>query len=307
VVLLEPVERVLAEERADLPAALAVEVDRVAPGGCVAPAEEGGRVGVQEVPLRAEVVVDDVEEDREPARVTRLDERFQVLGAPVPALGRERQHAVVPPAPAAGEVGERHQLERGDTEVGEVIEPCRGCRQRALRRERADVQLVEDQGLPRVAAPGRVGPLEPPGVHDLAGAVHVPGLEARGRIGHAQGAVDAIVVARATARALDRGLEPAVGRGPERAGRLAGGVEAELDCGRARRPEAEPDPAAGQHVGAEGHRVSGSHGARCDARPVPAPGRPDSPRKGAVGRSVSAVASTARVAVGRHGVAPSTG
>src|SRR5690606_9916104 len=66
--LLEPVERVLDEEVADRAALRAVEVDPVAPGRAVAPGEEL-RVGAEIVPLGSEVVVDDVEEKGEAARV----------------------------------------------------------------------------------------------------------------------------------------------------------------------------------------------------------------------------------------------
>ena len=132
---------------------LAVDVDRGAPRRVVALGEERLGVRVQVVALGAEVVVDDVEEHAEAARVRRVDERLELVGRAVRALRRERQHAVVAPVARAGRLRERHQLDRGDAERGELVEPLRGRGVGALRRERADVQLVEHDLVPRPPAP----------------------------------------------------------------------------------------------------------------------------------------------------------
>ena len=114
-------------------AALAVEVDRRAPRRLVPLGEELRRVRVQVVAFGAEVVVDDVEQHHEPARVRGVDEALQILGRAVGRVGRELQHAVVAPVAAAGKVGERHELDRRDAEIGEVVEPPLDAGERAFR------------------------------------------------------------------------------------------------------------------------------------------------------------------------------
>ena len=89
VILLEPEERVLAEERAHLATAGPVEVDRPAPRRRAPGAEERGRVPFQVVPLGPEVVVHDIEKHGDPARVAGLNQRLERLGTTVPAVGRE--------------------------------------------------------------------------------------------------------------------------------------------------------------------------------------------------------------------------
>ena len=71
---LEPVQRVVDEEFAHRAARVAVEVDRRAPRRVVLGGEELRRVGVQPVAVGTEVVVDDVEQHAEAARVRRVDE-----------------------------------------------------------------------------------------------------------------------------------------------------------------------------------------------------------------------------------------
>ncbi len=116
VVFLEPVERVVNEEPAHDLARVVVEVESAAPRRVVAIREELRRVEMQIVSFRAEVVVDDVEQNHEPARVRVLHEALELLGPSVAVLGRKRQHAVIAPVARAGRVGKRHQLDRRDAE-----------------------------------------------------------------------------------------------------------------------------------------------------------------------------------------------
>src|SRR5438552_7958187 len=91
------------------------EVDR----GATARPETVGRVraelGVGR-PLRTEVVVDDVEDHREPTLVTRTDECAKGLRPAVGVLRGVGEDAVVPPVAGAGELRDRHQLEGGEAE-----------------------------------------------------------------------------------------------------------------------------------------------------------------------------------------------
>jgi hypothetical protein len=65
------------------------------------------------------VVVDHVENDTHAEAVCRVDERAEIVGRTVqPAWGKQ-VYAVVTPAEPPRKVGDRHDLEHGDAEVGE--------------------------------------------------------------------------------------------------------------------------------------------------------------------------------------------
>jgi hypothetical protein len=68
------------------------------------------------------VIVDDVEKHHQAVTVRGIDERAQIVGAAVAALGREQQSAVVTPVAAAGKFRDRHQLDGGDTEPRQMLE-----------------------------------------------------------------------------------------------------------------------------------------------------------------------------------------
>ena len=97
----------------------AVVVDGRAPGGPVVVGEVGAELA-QVVALRAEVVVDDVEEDRQAVRVAGVDQPLQPVRPAVAVLGGVGEDAVVAPVAAAGELGDRHQLDRGDAQLAQV-------------------------------------------------------------------------------------------------------------------------------------------------------------------------------------------
>ena len=122
-----------------------------------------------------DVVVDDVEDHGEPGRVRRVDEAREPVRAAVGAVRREGEHAVVAPAALAREGRDRHQLDRGHAELGELRQARGGRVERALGRERADVQLVDHELLERhrdrlgastrtrAVSSTRDGPRSPPG------------------------------------------------------------------------------------------------------------------------------------------------
>ena len=109
------------------------KVDRRAPRRLALGVEELRRVALQVVALRSEVVVDDVEQHREPARVRRVDQRASGPRARrTTRRGANRQHAVVAPVAPAREIRHRHQLDRGHAQR----RPARRAARRAAR-ERA--------------------------------------------------------------------------------------------------------------------------------------------------------------------------
>ena len=182
--LLHPEDRVFPEVIPHRAVVVAVEVERVAPRGFVRGIEVILGVRAEVVAVGAEVVVDGVEDHADPLGVRRVHQGAQVVRMAVGARGRVEEHAVVAPVPAAREVGQRHDLDGRDTQVPEVIELADGGEERALARERADVQLVDDERVQRHAAMvGVVLPGVLPGRHDLRGTVDAPRLVARERVG----------------------------------------------------------------------------------------------------------------------------
>jgi len=66
--------------------------------------EEGRRIAAEEIALRAEVIVDDVQKHRQPAQMRLVDQRLEVLRPAIGAVGCIPEHAVIAPAAAAKEV-----------------------------------------------------------------------------------------------------------------------------------------------------------------------------------------------------------
>ena len=77
------------------------------------------RIGVEVVPGRPEMVVDDVDEHHQAERMGPVDEALEVVRRAVGRVGREGQDAVIAPVAAARELGERHELDRRDAGVAE--------------------------------------------------------------------------------------------------------------------------------------------------------------------------------------------
>ena len=114
--LLDPVARVGDEELADVLGVRPVEVDRLAPLGLAAVREVVFGELAEVVAVRAEVVIDHVEDDGEADTVGLVDEAAQIIRLAVETRRREHADAVVAPTEASGEVGDRHHLDARDAE-----------------------------------------------------------------------------------------------------------------------------------------------------------------------------------------------
>ena len=125
----------------------------------------------------ADVVEHEVEEHAEPGAVGGVDQPLQAVGPAVGLVRGPEVDAVVAPAAAAREVGDRHQLDRGDAQLGELGQVRDDRVERAVLRERPDVQLVDDQLLERHAVPAGVVPRPRTGIHDARGPAQ-PGAAA---------------------------------------------------------------------------------------------------------------------------------
>ncbi len=76
------------------------------------------------VPVRAEMIVDDVEDHHQAALMGGIDEPLQAFRAAIGAVRRIKQHAVIAPAAFAGELRDGHQLDGGDAEIDQMVELC---------------------------------------------------------------------------------------------------------------------------------------------------------------------------------------
>lgn len=114
----------------------------------------------------AEVVVDDVEDDSESLAMGGIDESRETRRASVHVMRCEEIDAVVAPVPLSREGCDRHQLDRRHAELAKASEVRDHCVERALGRERPDVELVEDELVQLGWAPLGIVPLEIPGVDD---------------------------------------------------------------------------------------------------------------------------------------------
>ena len=197
------------------------------------------------------MVVDDVEDHRDPRGVGIADERLQVVRRAVRALDRERIGGVVAPRPVAGELERRHQLDRPDPEVAEVRQPppdpVEGPRPpvHALG-EGPDMELVDDEVVPRRLVEFGVAPVERVGVVDQAVPDRV-GQPPRPRVDPVPLAGrrpqdEPVLVAVAGRRDVGRpGLGLTVVIADKRMASRVPVIERADDrsCGRVRRPDAE--------------------------------------------------------------------
>ncbi len=235
VIVADPIPGVLHHELAEGAAVLAVVVQGVAPGGLVAAGEGGRRHGRQHVPVRPEVVVDHVEQHHQAAGVGGVHQGFEVLGPAIGAVRGEGKDPVIAPVARAREISHRHDLDAGDAEIRQVVQACDGGAEGPLRGEGPKVQLIEHRLAPGPAAPSRVGPGEGGRVDDFAGAMHVLGLEPRGRIGDQPAVRQLEPVARPGRGQGDVHRTPAVLQRLHRDGPL-GRVQPQAHIARDRRP-----------------------------------------------------------------------
>ncbi len=264
-VFVEPIEDVVDRDVAHVPLGV---VDRRPPGRPLLGVEVLRCVEVQVVSVRAEVIVDHVEERHQVALMQRVDQALQVVGRAVAGIGRERQHPVVTPVAPAREVGDRHQLDGGDAEVCEVVELPPQAIEGALLAERAEVQLVEHGLVPGPAAPDGVAPAIAQGIDDQARAVDIIGLAARDRIGNANTVRELVAIARAGSGAIGHQLEIAAVLAGHRQDRIQV-LEVQSESLLRRRPKPEAHRAVGANRSAKGHLVGESVGGHRGSRLPP--------------------------------------
>ena len=164
-------------------------VERIAPDRVV-PTRDVRRERAQRLVAGADVVVDDVQQHGEAFRMRCVDETREPVGTAVRAMRGGQVEAVVPPATLAGEGRHGHQLDRSHAERTQASQTRDHGVERSLVRERADVELVDDEVVERDALPALVGPGERTRVDDCRRTSHAVRLCARARIGICLAAVD---------------------------------------------------------------------------------------------------------------------
>lgn len=243
----EPPERAPDEEPPDLVRAGSVEVERPSPRRVV-PIREVRTERVEVVPLRPEVVVHHVEHDGEAARVAGVHQTPEPVRSAVRALCRVGADAVIPPVARAGKLRDRHELDRRDAQVAQLVQLRDRGVERALGRERADVQLIDHITMQRKTDPLFGLPLEF-ARHDLRRPVHALRLGARGGIRERVAAFEREPVAGARRHVVGDKLEvPALGR-MHRGARAV--LAHELDAFGLRRPDTETRAPIGERDRAE--------------------------------------------------------
>ena len=200
----EPMQRILDRKRPYLRSAI---IDGVSPRRMYW-SEESRRITMEIVTFRAEVVVNNVEQNHEPARMRFIDQRSQIIRTAVDTVGRVEQDSVIAPVSPARKIGDRHQFDRGHTGVDHIPEPLDRGAKRSAGRESSDVKLQNDGLLPRSATPLPRAPFEPRVIDYLAWSRHVPRLEMRCRVGNLDLAVDTEFVKRACVQTRYRGFVP---------------------------------------------------------------------------------------------------
>jgi len=194
VIFVEPIESVMYEEIANDAAVLAVKIDAIAPRSVMPCSKKLGSIGVEIVPFRAEMVVDDVEQDHQSPVMGRLYQTFKIFGAPVTGVGGEFEYSIVSPIASARKIRDRHQFDRCNSEVDEMVELIAGSGESSKGSKRADVELINYRVFPRPASPGFIPPVKGIGVDNLAGCVYIPRLEPGSGIGNLLAIVNAKTV-----------------------------------------------------------------------------------------------------------------
>ena len=235
VIVPQPHQGVVDDERPHLGAVRAVEVDGVAPVGGVTVGEVGAELR-QVVAGRTQMVVHHVDHHPDAAGVAGIDQPLEAIGSAVAVVGGEQVDTVVAPPPISPELGDGQQLDGVDAERDQVIQPGHHGVERALGSEGADVQLVQDGRGEIDAPPAPVGPDEGAVVDNPRRPVNARGLPGGARIRPRWAAVEAVAVVVSGAGVVNvpgpppvvmaRHLEPLPGHH-------------ELDGRRSRRPDPE--------------------------------------------------------------------
>src|SRR5688500_3692681 len=186
------------------------EIDRGAPGRVMAVGEELRRILAEIIAVRPEVIVDHVEEHHQPALMRGVDQALQLIRRAIGPRRGEGQDAVIAPVPPAREIGDWHQLDRGDAEVRQPVEPALDAGEVAAVAEGAGVKLVEHGLHPWPPAPVGAAPLVRQRIDHYARAMNAVRLLPGRGVWNAQAAGNLVDVAASRVSNLGGQLEPSI-------------------------------------------------------------------------------------------------
>src|SRR6202162_6383374 len=148
----QPVQGIVDHPAAHAIALRPIKVDGLAPGRVISIGETRSKLG-KIIPFRTEVVVDNVHHHRESVSMAGVDKSLQAGGAAVGRWWRVEAGAVVSPVAISGKLGDRHNLDCGDTEIAKIWKSRNDAFECALGRESAGVEFVDDEVFQRNAGP----------------------------------------------------------------------------------------------------------------------------------------------------------
>ena len=201
-VFLKPVQRVFEKVAPHLVAVGAIVVDRLSPRRAVTIGEIR-TIGGQVIPLGTEVVVDNIQRDRESARMNCIDQPLQASWSAIRVLRRKRVNSVIAPISRTGKLCNRHEFYRGDAELDESIEMWNQSLKRSFLRIGPGVDFIEDAALERHANPMFVSPHQGTRIHQLRRPVHALRLKSGNGVRQLSRIVDAIEILCARLNRLD--------------------------------------------------------------------------------------------------------
>src|SRR5215472_18026438 len=123
------------------------------------------------------MIIDHIEDDSDAQSMCAVDKTAEINGSTVKVGWREQTDAIVSPAEPTRKIRDWHQLDAGNAELGESRKLARGSTPAAFPSECAYVHFVDDEVLPRDAAPGPVGPSDFAGIDNLRRSVRAFRLE----------------------------------------------------------------------------------------------------------------------------------
>ncbi len=184
--------------------------DAVPPRGHAFRVEEVRGQLRQVVTLRSEMVKDNIQHHRQPQTVGGIDKGFQLIRRTVGTVRGIQQYAVVTPATVTSGLGDRHQLNHGNAERGQVRQFVGGRAEGALRGKGPDMKLINNALFPGAALPVGIAPDIAVRIAHQRRAVDIPLLRAGGRIGYCGAVRQDKTVRRTWGNVVDRQFKSAV-------------------------------------------------------------------------------------------------
>src|SRR5690606_1329725 len=135
------------------------------------------------ITVRAEMVVDHVENNAETAGMAGIDQPLEAIRSAVGMVRRVEVYSVVAPAAFAGKLRDRHELDVSDTQAYEVLQSLNCGIEGASSGEAADVQLVDHSISQGRGRPVLHLPVEPRMIYRTRKSVHAMWLPRRPGVG----------------------------------------------------------------------------------------------------------------------------